>query len=862
MGRSSAAAAERRVAQASACAAKKKRKRVLQRGRPTRCKETPQCTPDAAHTPSDPINDQGPIQNSPFEEPQRHWFIQEGESPQLREGRRPSIVYPPHDERKERRAAWTLGDTLAESKEYAPGFEMRLVNLLRQRVRQWREASYDGATATTQELLRHWQRDGRKQRLFFAQIEAAETIVFLVEGRADLLQGISVPLDEPEPQQMQQGATALRRYACKMATGGGKTTVMGMLAAWSILNKVRAPQNARFSDFVLVICPTVTIRDRLGELDPNRGESSLYRTRDLVPEKDMPDLTLGRVVVTNWHTLELRSATAEGESARVSRQGQPRPTRETLRIGVERGKRQPGRMVSPEVFAALTASGGMRVIPGTEERDAEGNLTAVQVESVEYVESDTAWIRRVVDQPAGGAQKQNILVFNDEAHHAYRFRTAPGQRGREDDEELDDAEARLATVWIEGLDRINRAGRRINFCVDMSATPYFLGRVGQETNRPFPWVVSDFGLADAIESGMVKVPQIAARDPAGQDRARYFNIWEYVRTQVRGRELDARGQPRPEAVLRYAQTPLQILGGEWAEKFREHQSNPGDDPRPPVFIIVCNTVKLARAIHEWIADDRPPSANLPSLHLPDLVNQPGQIPVTIRVDNQSAGEQDETSQDDAKRWQRFVLDTVGKRDWSGKPPEAFAELARKLDRPLHPPGRDLRCLVSVAMLTEGWDANTVTHIVGLRPFRSQLLCEQVVGRGLRRRNYTVDANDRLDEENARVLGVPFEYMPVRSVAMGPPVDKPQPKLIHALPERQAFEIRFPRVIRYSAQIRNRVTVDWDAVPPLRLEPERIPPEVEMRGLSVNNEGRMSLFGPGAASEADLGQFRTANRVQR
>ena len=133
-------------------------------------------------------------------------------------------------------------------------------------------------TRTTLELLRHWRRDGREQRLFFAQLEAAETIIFLNEARADFLQGIDVP-PEGEP----EGVDAFERYACKMATGSGKTTVMGMLAAWSILNKVAARGDARFSDVVLVVCPNVTIRERLAELDPNRGEASIYRTRDLVP---------------------------------------------------------------------------------------------------------------------------------------------------------------------------------------------------------------------------------------------------------------------------------------------------------------------------------------------------------------------------------------------------------------------------------------------------------------------------------------------------------------------------------------------------------------------------------------------------
>src|SRR5207253_10228041 len=126
--------------------------------------------------------------------------------------------------------------------------------------------------------------------------------------------------------------------------------------------------------------------------------------------------------------------------------------------------------------------------------------------------------------------KQNILVLNDEAHHAYRIRhEEPDADEAEEFGEEEEAEEffKEATVWIDGLDRVHKQ-RGINFCVDLSATPYFLGRVGQDTNRPFPWVVSDFGLIDAIESGLVKIPQLAVRDPTGDDPPAYVNIWRWV----------------------------------------------------------------------------------------------------------------------------------------------------------------------------------------------------------------------------------------------------------------------------------------------------------------------------------------------
>src|SRR5256885_7804735 len=105
------------------------------------------------------------------------------------------------------------------------------------------------------------------------------------EARSDLLQGVEVA-----PEVVPEGVEAFMRYALKMATGSGKTTVMGMLCAWSILNKVAQPQAAAYSDTVLIVCPNVTIRDRLRELDPNQDELSLYRTRQLVPLYRMTDL--------------------------------------------------------------------------------------------------------------------------------------------------------------------------------------------------------------------------------------------------------------------------------------------------------------------------------------------------------------------------------------------------------------------------------------------------------------------------------------------------------------------------------------------------------------------------------------------
>src|SRR3990170_3921195 len=242
-----------------------------------------------------------PIQNSPYEKPKKYWYIQEGEDPDLRDGRRLSVVFPPRDQK----VPWMPDEKiLGPSKEYPSGYDLVLVNLIRERLEAWQKQDYPGVTRTTLELIQWWTRDGRDKRLFFAQIEAALVTIFLKEARADFLQGINVPREEPSDDRKAKGYTGFQRYACKMATGSGKTTVMGMLAAWSILNKVNDRSDGRFSDVVLVVCPNVTIRGRLNELDPRNSAASLYCTRDLVPPHMLPLLTHGRVLTTNWHIFE------------------------------------------------------------------------------------------------------------------------------------------------------------------------------------------------------------------------------------------------------------------------------------------------------------------------------------------------------------------------------------------------------------------------------------------------------------------------------------------------------------------------------------------------------------------------------
>jgi type III restriction enzyme len=798
-----------------------------------------------------------PILNSPFEEPAEYWNLREGEPPERLPGRRPAGYWYRDPRASVQGPAGSRGVLR----------DMPLVNTIRARVKEWRDDGRPGISRITAELLAWWERDGRQPRLFYAQREAVETIIFLTEARADFLTGLTIPRDDPGEERRAQGYPGFERRCCKMATGTGKSTVAAMLAAWSILNKQADRGDARFSDTVLVVCPNVTIRRRLGELDPRTGDASLYRTRDLVPPAMMADLARGRMLIKNWH--EFEPGTPEGGGgARVVKAGKPEVRNETIVIADRMTTARGSRYYTPEAYAAAKAAGTLRV--RSEETDSAGNVRKAEVTVTRYIESDAALVERVL-KGAGG--RQNILVINDEAHHAYRIPPkADEQEDDETDEDEDDAEdeeadRKEATVWIDGLDKIAKQ-RGINVCIDLSATPYYLGRMGRATNTVFPWVVSDFSLTDAIESGLVKVPQLVARDGNGQALPAYFNIWAWI---MEPRRLTAaergtkRGSPKPEAILKWSNHPIAILAGMWNEKRLEWAKD--DDPRPPVFILVCKNKRIARTLFEWIADDKRPTG-IPQCNVPELRNTSDRR-VTIRVDTSVVQETDTgNAKADENTWMRLTLDTIGKTHWPADPqgrpiyPEGFEELAKKLEHPLHPPGRDIRCIVSVGMLTEGWDCNTVTHVVGLRPFQSQLLCEQVVGRALRRRFYNPDPEngDRFDEEPAQIFGVPFEVVPFKATGATPKPRPPQ-RRIHAVAQKAQFAITVPRVLGYSIGIRNRVTVpDWPNVARMVLDPASIPPQSDLAAML--NQGKPSAFSPGGLLRADLAAFHRSHREQQ
>jgi type III restriction enzyme len=803
--------------------------------------------------PATPNEVENPIINSPFAEPRYHWRIAKAEVPVKAAGRRPASYFYRVPEgatrgRKGGRQLLLLGDTAVGQQE-----DLYLVNWIRGRLAEWRAAGWPGTSDVTRELLRLWRggSDQRAQRLFFAQIEAAETIIFLVEGAETFKRGMPpIPVDEPGAEAKAAGFRAFTRYACKMATGTGKTTVMGMLAAWSILNRVAEPTDDRFSDTVLVVCPNVTIRERLKELDPALGDLSLYRTRQLVPPQRMEDLRRGEVMIANWHRLAKKeSGSVNGDSARVVKTG------EAAQVVKNAGK---------------------------------SNETV----ETRWFESDRAWFKRIRQELGSGRGRcPHWLVFNDEAHHAYRRGDAQAEALSLDEAEDEDRgtlakkNAREATIWIEGLDRINKlagGGRRkgIRLCLDLSATPFYIQGSGNEVGKPLPWVVSDFGLLDAIESGLVKVPQLPTRDIAGTEEASYFNIWRWVEYRA---EQDGHGTKlTPELVMTYATAPINQLAQDWHSRFLDWQKQQAGElhPVPPVFIVVCRDTKVAGAVYDWLADGKG-AADAP----PWFRNRPGEE-VTVRIDSKVVEDMEEGGTKDETRRLRFILDTVGKKTWpGGKVPEEWSELVRKnnekaagdegerdedagegrvcrwIDERV-PPGRDIRCIISVAMLAEGWDANTVTHIVGLRPFGSQLLCEQVVGRALRRLRYALnEETDQFEEETAKVFGVPFELVPfkVRPINGQPP--PPPPKHIFSVPEKSRFEIEFPVVEGYFSPGTASFHLDWAQIPTLTLDPMEIPDRVQLTSLTAP-EGALSAYGPGDKPLMTLAEWRGRFREQQ
>lgn len=632
------------------------------------------------------VVDANPIINDPFREPDRYWHFGQV-APTIHAGRRTAGYLAPSPDGQ-----------LRITDEIIP---LGLVNDLRDRVRTWRQEDYPGVTTLTRDLFRHWfdpDRQLTNVRPFYAQQEAIETVIFLVEASDDRKVGIAIP----------SAGESYSRWATKMATGTGKTLIMALLTAWCGLNKVATRTDTRFTDQVLVVCPNLTVLDRLtgaGGLDPKHPES-LYVSFDLIPPQYSGLLGQVRVQVMNWHQL------AEKEDPR--------------RSVVRRGR-----------------------------------------------ESDAAFCRRVLtDLPSNG----RIMVFNDEAHHAYRFPSDLTLAGN------DAEEAREATVWISGLERIDRH-RGILRTIDASATPMYPGSMKGKAWTPFEWIISDFALVDAIESGLVKIPRTPTDDNTGEAVPKYRNLWTHIK-QALPKRADADSDSHPLTdYLAEADGPLKQLAGEWLDTFNTWQEVERDVP--PVLVVICHDTYVARLLERHIAELGEAT--------PELVNPKTGPAVTIRIDTDALAKAEAGTGNADAQMTRQIVATVGK---PGKP------------------GADVRCLVSVAMLSEGWDARNVTQILGLRAFNSQLLCEQVVGRGLRRSDYS----DLSQPEYVDVYGVPFQLLPMARGGGSAPSKPPNYTTVHTIPERHDLRIEFPRLIQVVPDIEDTLDVDAAAIEPIRVNP--------------------------------------------
>ncbi len=730
-----------------------------------------------------------PILNTPFDEPNRHFrFDSEGITDDVVETRRSSQYTVPVPPKKTKGGA-QLELSFTEVPEDRIE-ENRLVNLLRDEIARWRLQGYQGATATSKRVLAYWRDPERERPLFFCQVEAIETAIYLAEAADKNSQGRYVLnelrrfADDANP--------GLFRVAHKMATGTGKTVVMAMLIAWHTLNKAANPQSRVHTDAFLVVCPGITIRDRLRVLLPSDPDN-YYRQRDLVPPELAGDLSRAQVVITNFHAL--------------------RP-RETVR--------------APAVTKAMLG--------------AEAGV---------FTERPDQIVRRVCRELLG---KRNIVVLNDEAHHCYRRRVGTPEdvldKLKGDDRKEAARREDEARVWISGIEAV--AGKLgVRTVYDLSATPFFLRGSGYPEGTLFPWVASDFGLIDAIEAGLVKIPRVPVDDDAAQPSGAlptYRDLWPRVRDKL-PKATTRRTLATTDLSLGAAEleAALVSLYGNYRRSFERWRETTTDvaGTTPPVFIVVCNNTAVSKLVFDWIAGherEQPTGERvLVPGHLKEFSNVVDQrlLPRarTILIDSVQLDSGDAMS-DEFKRLAAAEIAEF-KAEYEQRFPGRSADdlddtdLLREVMNTVGKPGRlgeNVRCVVSVSMLTEGWDANTVTHILGVRAFGTQLLCEQVVGRGLRRMSYAVDPDTgHFTPEYAEVYGIPFSFIPASGAVTFTARPKPVTR-VRALRERASKELTFPRVIGYRADVTDALMEpNFDADSVLELRSQHVPTTTEMAG---------------------------------
>jgi len=576
------------------------------------------------------------------------------------------------------------------------------------------------------------------------------------------------------------------RLCCKMATGSGKTILMSMLIAWQVLNKVTYPQDKRFSKNLLLIAPGLTVKSRLQVLVP--GLPGNYYTEFQIVPAGLEDKV---------------------------RQGQ------TCRVLIRNWHK-----------LEWATDEQIRKKRSVDKRGAK---------------TDEAYVRDVLGEMATA---QNIVVINDEAHHAWRIPPKSRLAGVSKDE------LNEATKWIGGLDRIHNA-RGILKCFDLTATPFAPTgkKSGEETL--FPWVVSDFGLNDAIESGLVKTPRVVVRDDGklGKDyKSRFYHI--YTDPNVK---TDLNRKVEPQVPLPTLVTnAYYFLGKDWLETAKVWEKS--KQPTPPVMITVANTTNTAARVQYAFKHKR---INIDELCDPDRVlhidskileraeeedEPPTQLELQpVGADDENFGDNTDTEESNGDHERR----RPSKKEQAELLRRQVDSVGRRGE-----PGERIQNVISVGMLSEGWDAKTVTHIMGLRAFTSQLLCEQVVGRGLRRTSYDVEENTGLFQtEYVNIFGVPFTFLPHEGGGDEPPPPPPAPKTrIEALPERKAYEISWPNIVRIDHEYRPTLSLDLQKALPLLLDAYETPTLAEMAPII---EGKPDITRLSEITLRDLGEkFRT------
>jgi type III restriction enzyme len=741
-----------------------------------------------------------PILNSPYERPSRHWELVKGIPTQVElAGRRESqLITPIPKPRKrggkdEQRELEFGAQGLSDSDQQ---YEVtQQINSIRALVEEWRQApeSQWKVSAETARLLKHWRHhEFQGIRPFYCQIEAAETAIWLTEvapeiGKRgkDVLEKLESANDEANPN--------LLRMALKLATGAGKTTVMAMLIAWQTINAARHPGSSRFTKGFLVVAPGLTIRDRLRVLLPNDTES-YFKRMELVPQDLVPELGKARIVITNYHAFRKREL-----------------------LDLAKGTRQ--------------------------------FMEGWRQETMATTETEGQMLQRVMSELMGMKQ---VLVINDEAHHCYREKPLSNEeRERIQLTSEEKAEAKshreAARLWISGIEALSRKiGKGQQRVIDLSATPFFLASSGYREGTLFPWTVSDFSLMDAIECGIVKLPRVPVADNIAQDVPRYRELWKNIKSKMPKQGRGKGGSRDPESLPTELKTAIEALYGHYLKTFEEWQK--AGLEVPPCFIIVCNNTSTSKLVYDYVSgyeikDDRGDGKHrkgaCPLFSNFDDYDQPLPRPRTLLIDSEQleSGEAldanfREMAGPEIDQFRREIIQRQGAGGADTKLSDA--DLLREVMNTVGKAGKlgaDIRCVVSVAMLTEGWDANTVTHVLGVRAFGTQLLCEQVVGRALRRQNYSLNPDSaRFDVEYADILGIPFDFT---SQAVPAPV-KPPPQTIQVKaisPERDGQEIRFPQVSGYRVELPDeQVKASFNDDHILELTPELV-------GATVtNNQG--------------------------